>query len=152
VTYAEGVFLGYRYYTSMHKEPLYPFGYGLTYTTFGFSNLKVAPVSGTDSGHEFNVSFDVKNTGQRKGVDVAQVYVGDPSAKVKRPAKELKAFRKLRLQPGQSEHVTLPLDQRSLSYYDVNEKTWRIDPGVFQIFLGDSSANTPLAAEFSVTK
>ncbi len=152
VTYAEGVFLGYRYYTSMQKQPLYPFGFGMTYTTFAFSNLKVTPASGKGDGHEFNVSFDVKNTGRRTGADVAQVYVGDPSAKIKRPAKELKAFKKLRLQPGQSEHVTLPLDQRSLSYYDVNEKGWRVDPGMFQIFVGDSSADTPLSAEFAVTK
>lgn len=152
VTYAEGVFLGYRYYTSMQKQPLYPFGFGMTYTTFAFSNLKVAPASGTGDGHEFNVSFDVKNTGRRGGADVAQVYVGDPSAKVKRPAKELKGFKKLRLQPGQSEHVILPLDTRSLSYYDVNEKGWRVDPGMFRVFVGDSSADTPLMAEFAVTK
>ena len=149
VTYAEGVFLGYRYYTSMQKQPLYPFGFGLSYTTFSFNNLKVTPAS-NGATRAFDVSFDVKNTGQRSGAEVAQVYVGDPSASIKRPVKELKGFKKVRLDPGKSEHVTLQLDQRALSYYDANEKGWRVDPGMFKVFVGDSSEDTPLTAEFTV--
>ncbi|WP_266160835.1 glycoside hydrolase family 3 protein, partial [Dyella silvatica] len=106
VRYGEGVFLGYRWYTSHPREaqPLFAFGHGLSYTSFGFSKLVL---SGAAANGEVTVSFDVRNTGSREGAEVAQVYVGDPSARVARPAKELKAFRKLRLAPGQTAHVSL---------------------------------------------
>ncbi len=92
IEYKEGVFLGYRYYTTYNKKPLFPFGFGLSYTTFSFSNLNVSPAT-SDAG-DYIVSFDVTNSGQREGAAVAQVYVGEPSAKVKRPTKELKGFEK----------------------------------------------------------
>ena len=149
VRYAEGVFLGYRYYTTEHKEPLYPFGFGLSYTTFNFGNLKISP-SGSTSSEDVTVSFNVKNTGSVAGADVAQLYVGDPSAKIKRPARELKGFEKVRLQPGQEQRVTLHLNSRTLSYWDVKGQRWRVDPGKFQVFVGDSSENTPLTGEFPV--
>ena len=148
VKYAEGVFLGYRYYETAKKKPLYPFGFGLSYTSFKFSNLQVSPRSGPPDN--IQVSFDVTNSGQRGGAEVAQVYIGDPSAKVKRPVKELKGFEKVRLKPGQSQHVALTLDRRALSYWDEQAHDWRIDPGVFNVFVGDSSENTPLTQEFTV--
>jgi beta-glucosidase len=133
----------------MNKKPLFPFGFGLSYTTFSFDNLAIAPGSEED---EFTVSFDVKNTGSRAGADVAQLYIGDPSAKVKRPAWELKGFQKVRLDPGLTEHVTLKLDKRSFSYWDESAHDWRADPGKFTVFVGDSSENTPLTASLTLAK
>jgi beta-glucosidase len=149
VKYAEGVFVGYRYYTSMNKEPLFPFGFGLSYTTFAFSGLKVSPETASADG-PITVSFEVENTGHRAGAEVAQVYIGDPSSKIKRPVKELKGYEKVRLEPGKKERVSVTLDRRSLAYWDVDSNGWKVDPGQFTVFVGDSSANTPLTKDFTV--
>jgi len=149
VAYKEGVFLGYRYYTTYDKKPLFPFGFGLSYTTFSFSNLRVSPQTAGADGN-ITVSFDVANTGQREGATVAQVYIGDPSARVKRPAKELKGFEKVRLGPGDTHHVSVTLDRRSLAYWSEDKKGWQVDPGKFVVFVGDASDNTPLNQEFQV--
>lgn len=149
VKYTEGVFLGYRYYTTRHKEPLYPFGFGLSYSKFAFGNLKIDPAkSGMNPG--VDVSFDVENTGQREAAEVAELYVGDPSAKIERPAEELKAFEKVRLKPGELKHVTLQLDRRSFAYWDVKSHDWRVDPGKFTILVGDSSENLPLTGTITL--
>ncbi len=149
VNYKEGVFLGYRYYTTYDKQPLFPFGFGLSYTTFSFSNLKVSPEPATPDG-DTTVSFDVTNTGHREGATVAQVYVGDPSAKVKRPVKELKGFEKVRLAPGDTRHVSIALNHRSLAYWSDEKSGWEVDPGKFVIYVGDSSEHTPLTQDFQV--
>lgn len=149
IKYAEGVFIGYRYYTTKHIEPLFPFGFGLSYTTFSFSNLSVSPETASPE-RPITVSFDVTNTGSRAGADVAQLYVGDPSAKVERPMKELKGYEKVRLEPGKSQHVTLTLDRRSLAYWDDASNNWKVDPGKFVAYVGDSSENTPLSQDFQV--
>lgn len=149
VEYKEGVFLGYRYYTTYDKKPLFPFGYGLSYTTFSFSNLKVDAPTGEDK-YAYTVSFDVTNTGHRDGATVAQVYIGDPSAKVKRPAKELKGFEKVRLAPNETKHVTVALDERSFAYWSDAKKGWQVDPGQFTIFAGDASDHTPLVQNTDV--
>jgi len=147
LNYKEGVFFGYRYFTTEMKKPLYPFGFGLSYTTFSFRDLHVSdPPAG---GPDIAVSFEVTNTGRVSGADVAQLYVGDPSSKVKRPAKELKAFEKVRLDPGEKKIVTFNLDLRALSYWDESAHCWRADAGTFQVFVGDSSQDTPLTANFS---
>jgi beta-glucosidase len=135
VHYSEGMFLGYRFYTSRNEKPLFPFGFGMSYTSFAFSNLSVKK----NSGYDVEVSFDMKNTGLRAGADVAQVYVGDPSAKVKRPLMELKQFSKVRLNPGEKRHISLILNKRAFSYFDAEAMDWRVDPGKFQIYVGDSS-------------
>lgn len=141
--YAEGVFLGYRSFVTTGKRPLFPFGFGLTYTTFAFSNLKVT--SAVAGGHPTaQVSFDVTNTGKASAAEVAQVYIGDPSAKVERPRIELKGFSKIRLAPGQKQHVSIALDERSFSYWDTGANQWRWDAGSFLVAVGDSSENTPL--------
>ncbi|HTW46817.1 MAG TPA: glycoside hydrolase family 3 C-terminal domain-containing protein [Acidobacteriaceae bacterium] len=153
VEYKEGVFIGYRYYTSSDVKPLFPFGFGLSYTTFSFSNLKVSSEAIGDNNKlatGYSVSFDVTNTGQRDGATVAQVYVGDPSAKVKRPVKELKGFEKVRLAPNETKHVTVTLDRRSLAYWSDEKNGWQVDPGQFVVFVGDSSENTPLTQDFQV--
>jgi beta-glucosidase len=151
VRYGEGVFLGYRWYTS-HPEkaqPLFAFGHGLSYTRFAFSNLKLSAVSASG---DVTVSFDVRNTGAREGAEVAQVYVGDPSARVSRPARELKAFRKLRLAPGATEHVSVTLDRRAFAYYDVGRRDWQVDPGKFTVFVGDASDQTPLRGDLVIPR
>jgi beta-glucosidase len=151
VRYGEGVFLGYRWYTSHadKPQPLFAFGYGLSYTAFEFANLKVTP-KGHGDDLTVEVEFDVRNRGSRDGAEVAQIYVGNPSAKVARPAKELKAFRKVRLAAGNTQHVSLSLDRRALAYYDVARHAWRVDPGRFRVFVGDASNATPLNTDFEV--
>lgn len=145
VEYSEGVFVGYRGYEKNNTQPLFPFGHGLSYTTFKYDNLKVTQVPGAAAdGPTFEVSFDVKNTGSREGSDVAQVYVSDTHASVPRPPKELKGFSKVTLRPGESRRVTIRLDARAFSYYDAAAKRWRHDPGDFQILVGRSSAQIEL--------
>jgi len=148
IQYGDKLMVGYRYWTTAGKHPLFPFGFGLSYTTFGFSNLQV-PASAA-SGSTVPVSFDVTNTGRVAGAEVAQVYVSDPSAKVDRPERELKGFAKVRLEPGQTERVTLSLDARAFSYWSESAHKWTIDPGRFVIRAGDSSENTPLSAEIEL--
>jgi beta-glucosidase len=146
--YDDGLLVGYRYWTTSGKHPLYPFGFGLSYTTFRFSNLK-APAT-APSGSTVAVSFDVTNTGSVVGAEVAQLYVSDPSAKVSRPERELKGFEKVRLAPGETKHVTLILDARAFSYWDTPNHKWAIDPGRFVLRVGDSSEDTPLQAELTL--
>ena len=148
VKYQDGLMVGYRYWTTTGKHPLYPFGFGLSYTTFSFSKLDVPEIAA--SGVTVPVSFDVTNTGSVAGAEVAQLYVSDPSAKATRPERELKGFEKVRLAPGETKHVTLNLDARAFSYWDTAAHKWTIDPGKFVIRVGDSSENTPLSAELTL--
>ncbi|HEV2989143.1 MAG TPA: glycoside hydrolase family 3 C-terminal domain-containing protein [Candidatus Angelobacter sp.] len=141
VVYKEGVFLGYRGYEHNGTEPLFPFGHGLSYTSFAYSNLSIVEStinSVTNSGHSFQVSFDVTNAGERDGAEVAQVYVADKHASLPHPAKELKGFARVSLRPGEKQRVTLTLNERSLSHYDVGSKQWRAEPGQFEILVGRS--------------
>jgi beta-glucosidase len=140
--------VGYRYWTTTGKHPLYPFGFGLSYTSFSFSKLSVP--SSAASGSTVTVAFEVTNTGKMAGAEVAQVYVSDPSAKAQRPERELKGFDKVRLAPGETKHVAVSLDARAFSYWDENAHKWTIDPGKFVILVGDSSENTPLHAELTL--
>jgi beta-glucosidase len=148
IEYGDKLMVGYRYWTTTGKHPLFPFGFGLSYTTFGFANLQ-APATAA-SGSTVPVSFDVTNTGSVAGAEVAQLYVSDPSAKVDRPERELKGFQKVRLNPGETQHVTLSLDARAFSYWDEADHKWTIDPGKFVLRVGDSSENTPLSAEIDL--
>ena len=149
VTYREGLFLGYRHYDRSDTKPLFPFGFGLSYTSFAFSHLSVTPAE-AKAGGPITVSFDVRNTGRRAGAEVAQVYVGDPSASVPRPVKELKGFARVGLAPGETRHVSVTLDRRSLAYWSVASHDWTVDPGKFVIYVGDSSGAVPLQAELVV--
>jgi beta-glucosidase len=155
VVYKEGVFVGYRGYEHNGKKPLFPFGHGLSYTSFGYRNLKINEFnseSGRNSSRLFQVSFDVTNTGKREGAEVAQVYVADNHAKVPRPAKELKGFTKVSLKPGETRHVTVALDQRALSYYDADSKQWQADPGEFEVLVGHSSDQIELRGKINWTQ
>jgi beta-glucosidase len=151
VVYKEGVFVGYRGYEHNNTKPLFPFGFGLSYTTFTYTNLSIKPVSKGDSGPAYEVSFDIKNTGTRESADVAQVYVGDTQTKVPRPAKELKGFLKVSLRPGETRRLSVMLDSRALSYYDVNAKKWRAEPGEFNVLVGRSSEQIELRGKLTLT-
>jgi len=142
VTYAEGVFVGYRGYEKNGTQPLFAFGHGLSYTSFSYRNLEVRPHSGADA--LYDVIFTITNTGKRVGAAVPQVYVAARHPPVARPVKELKGFAKLMLQPGESRSVTVPLDGRAFSYYDVKAKKWRAQAGEFDILVGRSSAEIEL--------
>jgi len=151
VVYKEGVFVGYRGYEHSGTKPLFPFGFGLSYTSFKYGNLSIKPVSsGGTSGPRYEVSFDVKNTGTREGADVAQVYVSDKQTKVPRPVKELKGFVKVSLRPGESKRVSVTLDSRSLSYYDVGAKQWRAEAGDFDVLVGRSSEQIELRGKLTL--
>jgi beta-glucosidase len=150
VPYTEGVFVGYRGYEHNRVTPLFAFGHGLSYTAFKYANLAVTPGRTTDG--RVSVAFDVTNAGSRAGATVAQVYVGPPVSKVPRPPQELKGFAKVRLEPGQTQRVTVDLDPRAFSYYDVAAAQWRADPGAFEIRVGEASDAIALRGSVSLTR
>ena len=147
VEYTEGLFVGYRHFDKSGIKPLFPFGYGLSYTTFAYKNLTVSPAAAPD---EATVAFDVTNTGSRAGADVAQVYVGDRHASVPRPVKELKGFTKVELNPGETRHVEVTLNRRAFSYYDVKSHKWTVDPGDFDIYVARSAAQIELTGKINL--
>jgi beta-glucosidase len=147
VEYSEGVFVGYRHFDQSGVKPLFPFGFGLSYTRFEYGNLKIEPL-GKAGKSLVQVSFDIKNVGSREGAEIAQLYVGDSHASVPRPPKELKGFAKVHLRPGESKQVTLTLDRRAFSFFDVNKHDWHAEPGDFSILVGSSSADIRLRGNF----
>lgn len=154
IRYTEGVFLGYRWFGSpavnkANTQPLFPFGFGLSYSTFRLSNLHLSR-SAIHAGDPLEVSITIRNTGTTAAADVVQVYVGENDPAVPRPAIELKGFAKVRLQPGESQTISLPLTRRSFAYWSEPEHDWHVDPGVFTISAGDSSTNLPLHAKLTV--
>lgn len=149
IQYAEGIFVGYRGYEKNHIQPQFPFGYGLSYTTFKYSDLTVEPAvfNGTNP---VKVSFVVSNTGNRAGAEIAELYVGQQNPTVTRPIKELKGFAKVFLQPGQSQKVTLELNQRSFAYFNTAIERWDAVPGTYNVLVGGSSQDTPLQGQASL--
>ncbi len=148
VTYGEGIFVGYRYYDRHRIEPLYPFGYGLSYTTFALSGLRL---SGEEFPYEcgtFTVCVDITNTGDRAGAETIQLYLRDEVSVQMKPEKELKAFQKVFLEPGETKTVTLTLTRESLSSFDEELGKWVCEPGYFTVLVGTSSRNLPLSARF----
>jgi beta-glucosidase len=140
VPYTEGIFLGYRHFDRSTVKPLFPFGYGLSYTTFSIRNLSV-----NAAAHDHvRLTFEVRNTGQRSGDEVAEVYVGEVQPPLPRPVKELKAFQRVHLLPGASEQVSVTLNARAFSYWDTATHAWKRDNGQYRIFVGDSSVSVPL--------
>ena len=148
VQYSEGLLVGYRWYDAKGLTPLFPFGFGLSYTTFAFSNLSVAPdtLSPADSA---TVTVDVTNTGSVAGAETVQVYVGDP-ASVGEPPEQLKGFDKVSLAPGQSTEVTISLGPQSFSTWDTAQQAWVETPGQYSVMVGDSSANLPETATVTI--
>ncbi|PKN91399.1 MAG: glycosyl hydrolase [Chloroflexi bacterium HGW-Chloroflexi-6] len=150
VQYGEGIFVGYRYYDKKELPVRFPFGYGLSYTIFEYSDLKLDKDS-YSPGDEIKVTLTVKNTGKRAGQEVVQVYLRDPEARLVRPEKELKAFTKVNLQPGESKTITLTLTRQSLAFYDPSVPGWVAEAGAFEVLVGASSADIRLRAGFSYT-
>ncbi|MGY1840585.1 MULTISPECIES: glycoside hydrolase family 3 C-terminal domain-containing protein [unclassified Modestobacter] len=149
VRYGEGVFVGYRGYDASAQQVSYPFGHGLSYTTFGWSDLAVT-VHGADAEHPVTVAVTVTNTGDRPGKEVVQVYVGDPVSQVVRPVRELKAFTKVDLAPGASQRVELALTRRDLSYWHPVLRDWVLEGGEFDIAVGASSRDLRLTGTVTV--
>jgi beta-glucosidase len=149
ITYSEGVFVGYRGYEHNGIQPQYPFGFGLSYTTFSYSDLKIAPPQLNGNNH-VTVSFTVTNTGNLAGAEIAELYVGQQKPPITRPIKELKGFQKVFLQPGESKKVTLELDQRSVAYFNTTIQQWDGLPGTYNVLVGASSQDIRLSGQFSV--
>jgi beta-glucosidase len=138
-TYSEGLDVGYRWYDSAGIAPLFPFGYGLSYTSFGYRHLTVR----RDRIGDVQVGADVTNTGSRSGSEVAQLYVGDPPSASEPPA-QLKGFDRIQLRPGETRHVTFTLTSRSFAYWDVATHTWKVAPGSYKIMVGGGPQDLPL--------
>ena len=149
VEYRESVYIGYRYYDSAKKDVLFPFGYGLSYTSFEYSGLKLSKkkIKDTDT---LTVTFKVKNTGSVAGAEVAQVYVADKESTIFRPAKELKGFTKVYLEPGEEKTVSVELSKRAFAYYNVNISDWHVESGDFDILVGASSRDIRLEGKVNV--
>jgi beta-glucosidase len=158
VAYREGVFLGYRGYEKSGVQPLFSFGYGLSYTSFRYSNLSIQPAIGSvasqapaNSDSHYEVSWDITNTGNRSGTDVSELYIGEDHPVVPRPAKELKGFTRVDLQPGQTRRVKVVLDNRAFSYFDMKTREWQVQPGQFHIFIGRSVEENELTGAVTLS-
>jgi beta-glucosidase len=151
VKYNEGIFVGYRYHDKTGVKPLFPFGFGLSYTTFKFADLAITP-SSTTGDQPVTVSFNVTNTGNREGAEVAELYVSDHHANVPRPVKELKGFAKVNLKPGETQKISITLDRRALSYYDSEARQWKASPGEFEVMVGTSAAEIVLHGALTLTR
>jgi beta-glucosidase len=139
VYYYDDIYVGYRYFDTWKVEPQFAFGHGLSYTSFVYSNLKVQP-----AGKKATVSFTIKNTGSREGAEVAQVYIRQEKSTLPRPDKELKAFRKISLKPGEQRTITLTLDEDAFRYYSDIQNKWVLEPGNFEVLIGSSSRDIRL--------
>jgi beta-glucosidase len=147
IEYREGLLTGYRWYDAKEIEPLFPFGFGLSYTTFTYSGLNVT-VDGLEAGRAARVRFSVRNSGQTAGTEIAQLYIHDPDAEVMRPLKELKGFARVALAPGEERQVDLTVAAQDLAYWDETGRAWKVEPGRFEILIGASSRDIRLRESF----
>jgi beta-glucosidase len=148
VHYGEGIFVGYRYYDCKDIIPLFPFGHGLSYTTFEYSNLRL---NSTEffPGDDIQVFLDITNVGNKPGKETVQLYIKDFESTLIRPEKELKGFVKIYLEPGETKTVTLSLSEESLAYYDPGTKSWTSEDGDFELLIGSSSRDIRLKSSFT---
>ncbi len=146
VDYAEGIYVGYRYFDKRKIEPLFPFGYGLSYTKFDYSDLKISP--GQTSGAPVEVTLSVRNSGSRAGAEVVELYVHDGHSSVDRPVQELKGFQRITLSPGESKDVHFKLDRSAIAFYSTAKKDWVTEPGRFDVLVGSSSRDIRAKASF----
>ncbi|MGN1201792.1 MAG: glycoside hydrolase family 3 C-terminal domain-containing protein [Eubacterium sp.] len=146
----ESVYIGYRYYDKANKEVLFPFGYGLSYTTFEYSDIKLSSndIKDTDT---VTVSFKIKNTGNVDGAEIAQIYVADKESTIFRPVKELRAFKKVFLKAGEKKEISVELSKRAFAFYNVELGDWMVETGEFDILVGASSRDIRLEAAMTVT-
>lgn len=145
INYDEGVFVGYRWFEAKNIMPLYPFGFGLSYTDFHFSDLEIPH---TFEGEKLRLSFSVENTGEIAGKEVVQLYIGKAEATVERPVKELKNFRKVFLKPGEKNTLEFIITSQDLAYFDEDADDWAIEKGLYNVYLGNSSDNISLHGQF----
>lgn len=142
ISYSEGLYVGYRNLDKNNLLPSFPFGFGLSYTTFEISNIRTTE----GKNHQYQVSVDVENTGKRDGAEVVQLYVSDVQCSVDRPVKELKAFSKVMLKAGETKTVTMNLNERAFAFYDIKSKGWKVEPGEFRLLVGNSSKDLKLVS------
>ena len=145
VSYKESIYIGYRYFDKAKIPVQYPFGYGLSYTTFEYSNLTT-----TQTNNETTISFNIKNTGKHAGKEIAQVYISKPNSKIFRAEKELKAFEKVHINPNEEKTVTITLNNEAFEYYDTNLKKWNIEDGNYTILIGKSSSEIVLSTTINI--
>jgi len=149
VEYKEGIFVGYRYFDSFNVEPQFAFGHGLSYTDFGYSSIILSNTR-MNQGDEIVVKVSVENVGISEGKEVVQLYIEDMASSVKRPIKELKEFTKVDLNIGESKEVIFNINEKMLSFYDVEQKKWKAEPGKFKVHVGSSSDDIRVSAEFEL--
>lgn len=149
IKYAEGIFVGYRHFDAKGIEPRFPFGYGLSYTTFKYGPVTLSTKT-LEAGAPLTVTIPVTNTGTRTGAEIVQLYLHDAKASVPRPPQELKGFRKLFLQPGETKTATFTLRSTDLAFWDVGTHGWKAEPGTFEIRIGASSRDLRAKAEFEL--
>lgn len=149
VEYREGVFVGYRYYDAKNMDVLFPFGFGLSYTTFDYSNLKLSSKEIKDTD-KLTVTVDVTNIGDRAGKEIVELYVGEKNPKVIRPVKELRGFEKISLKPGETKTVRFTLNKRAFAYYDTKINDWYVESGDYEILIGKSSRDIVLKDTINV--
>ncbi|NMC04762.1 MAG: glycosyl hydrolase, partial [Candidatus Lokiarchaeota archaeon] len=150
-TYEEGIFIGYRHYDTNKVEPRFHFGFGLSYTTFAYGDLALSTtrLAGDEA---LEVGLRVTNSGSRAGAEIVQLYIQDVQASVPRPAKELKGFKRLTLDPGKTERVTFTIGKKDLSFFDESSKAWVVEPGEFKVLVGASSRDIKLEGTFSYAR
>ncbi len=147
VYYDEGIFVGYRHFDTKHIEPLFPFGYGLSYTQFTYENIKLNKEKLMRDGL-LDVSIDLTNSGTVEGSEIVQLYISDPISSVNRPLKELKGFRKVKLEPSEKTQVKFQIKTEDLAFFDENSSEWKIEEGKFKVMIGSSSVDIHLESEF----
>ena len=152
VAYAEGLLVGYRWFDVKNIEPLFPFGFGLSYTTFKYSNLKLVEADGGTNGTIVTAQFDLENTGTVAGAEVAQLYVHQDNPAVQRPEKELKGFKKVFLQPGERQTVSIALGRNAFAYYDPDKKGWVAEKGDYEILVGGSSRDIVVQSNYRLAE
>ena len=149
VEYKEDILVGYRWFDTKKIKPLFPFGYGLSYTTFGFGKPQLSQNTMTPDG-QLTLKIDVTNTGKRAGAEVVQLYIADLKSSLPRPAKELKGFQKVTLNPGETKTVDFTIDRRALEFYNDAKKQWEAEPGAFEAIIGTSSADVKGKVKFEL--
>jgi beta-glucosidase len=148
VDYSEGILVGYRWFDTKNIVPLFPFGHGLSYTTFKYSTLKLT----RSKDANLTVEFEIENTGKFDAAEVAQVYVKDVKSSLPRPLKELKGFQKVFIKAGERKTVSVALDQNAFAFYDPKAQSWIAEKGDFKILIGSSSRDIRLNGDFRLAK
>lgn len=149
--YGEGLYIGYRHYERAKIEPLFPFGHGLSYTSFEYGRPSInTKTLSSEAGSTVDVTLAISNIGEVEGAETVQVYVHDEKSRLTRPEKELVAFEKVFLQPGETQHITIPLDKHAVGYFDTAINRWIAEEGRFNVLIGASSADIRRTISFDV--